>query len=141
MPGFTLPPLLDSNSPGQGDEGGQCVKAFCQANVVLIYQTTAKTQEYPHQGLCPHLLSLYSTSLYFLNLRPCKRANYSFSMHVVRAVLWLETVTQDGKATYARNNYLQSSTTRLNRINRPFEYINHFLLHVLGEVCTCMCCT
>lgn len=52
-----------------------------------------------------------------------------------------QLVTQDGKATYARNNYLQSSTIRLNRINRPFQYINHFLLHVHGEVCTCMCWT
>lgn len=69
-------------------------------NVVLIYQTTAKTQEYPHQRLRPHLLSLYSTSLYSLNLCPCKRANYSFSMHVVRAVLWLGTVSDTGQKGY-----------------------------------------
>lgn len=100
MSGFMLPPLLDSNSPGQGHGGGQCVKAFCQANVVLIYQTTAKTQEYPHPRLRPHLLSFHTTSLSFLGLRPCKRANYSFSMHVVRAVLWLGTVSDTGWKGY-----------------------------------------
>lgn len=76
------------------------MKAFCQANVVLIYQTTAKPQEYPHRRLHPHPLSFHSTSLFFLSLRPCKRANYSFSVHVVRAVLWLGKVSDTGRKGY-----------------------------------------